>query len=64
MAKTYLKVIKARFFRLMSFYHLMSCMSRSWTAWSRWVNLAKRSPSGFALTVVRRFLLLSPFRRC
>jgi hypothetical protein len=56
MAKTCLKVIKARCFRLMSLYHLKPCMSRSQTAWSRRAGLAERSRSSFALTIVCRFL--------
>jgi hypothetical protein len=45
----------------MSLYHLKPCMPRSRTTWSRWVSLAKRSRSSFALTVVFRFLpFLSP----
>jgi hypothetical protein len=34
MAETWLKVIKTRCFRLMSLYHLKSCMSRCQTGWS------------------------------
>jgi hypothetical protein len=56
MAKTCLKVIKASCFRLMSLHHLKFCMSRSWTAWFWRVSLAEHSHSGFALTVVCRFL--------
>jgi hypothetical protein len=59
MAKTCLKVIKARCFGLMSLYHLKPCMSRSRTVWSRWVSLAECSRSGFALIVVCSFLPLS-----
>jgi hypothetical protein len=35
----------------MSLYHLKPCMSRSRIAWFRWVNLAERSRSSFALFV-------------
>jgi hypothetical protein len=56
MAKTRLKVIKASGCSLISLYHLMPCMSRSLTTWSCQVNLAERSLSSFALTVVRKFL--------
>jgi hypothetical protein len=52
MAKTWLKVIKARCFRLMSLYHSKPCMSRRWTAWSWWVSLTEHSRSSFALFVL------------
>jgi hypothetical protein len=35
----------------MSLYHLKPCMSRSRTAWSRQVSLAKHSCSSFALFI-------------
>jgi hypothetical protein len=56
MAKTCLKVFNAICCSLMSLYYLKLCMSRSLTAWSRWVSLTERSRSSFDLTVVCRFL--------
>jgi hypothetical protein len=64
MAKSCLKVIKARSFRLMSLYHLKPCMYRSQTAWSWWVSLAEHSRSNFALFVSLLCAGFSLSRRC
>jgi hypothetical protein len=66
MDKTWLKVIKARCFRLMSLYHLKPCMSRSQTAtrpanqvqWAEFREAfrAQHIPAGIMKTKHREFM--------